>query len=257
MPSHSHLHVPPATTREKLILCGLFLSKFDAAGLEALDFESFVEAFNVIGYAVGGQPASVKNYRDEFDPLFPNKRRGWHKRSIRASCSKVMEQYDQLEIEEFSQLIRDLLGGEKHLSEQAALSPAADANTQFAKRLITGIAAERYFERVQPVLPEFSSYHLENTTALGCGYDYRLHRHNVESFLAVEVKGLHARSGTVSLTPKEHSIAQLLGGRFILFVVKNFRESPFHEFYPDPLAGALSFSKHEQVIVQTSWLAAV
>jgi hypothetical protein len=36
--------------------------------LKELSFESFVEAFNVIGYALGSKPASIKNYRDEFDP---------------------------------------------------------------------------------------------------------------------------------------------------------------------------------------------
>jgi hypothetical protein len=59
------------TKREKLILTGLYLSKYDALGLKKLGFESFKEAFNVVGYAMGSQPASIKNYRDEFDPLFP------------------------------------------------------------------------------------------------------------------------------------------------------------------------------------------
>ena len=37
------------STREKLILSGLYLSKYDAAGLMKLGFDSFQEAFNVIG----------------------------------------------------------------------------------------------------------------------------------------------------------------------------------------------------------------
>jgi len=40
-------------TREKLILAGLYLSKYDSLGLKKLGFENFVEAFNVIGYAMG------------------------------------------------------------------------------------------------------------------------------------------------------------------------------------------------------------
>ena len=71
------------TLREKSILAGLYLSKFDAEGLKFLGFDNFTEAFNVIGLGLGVQPASVKNYRDEFDPLFPNERQGWHKREIR------------------------------------------------------------------------------------------------------------------------------------------------------------------------------
>lgn len=69
--------------RDKLVLTGLYLSKFDEAGLKRLGFKTFTEAFNVIGYALGAKPASIKNYRDEFDPLFPNRRKGWHKRETR------------------------------------------------------------------------------------------------------------------------------------------------------------------------------
>jgi hypothetical protein len=36
------------STREKLVLAGLFLSKFDEEGLNALGFGGFSEAFNAI-----------------------------------------------------------------------------------------------------------------------------------------------------------------------------------------------------------------
>jgi hypothetical protein len=82
--------------REKLILAGLYFSKYDSVGLKKLGFGSFLEAFNVIGYALGAKPASIKNYRDEFDPLFPNRRKGWHKRPTRDYCLRVFKQYQDL-----------------------------------------------------------------------------------------------------------------------------------------------------------------
>src|SRR5579862_8122184 len=94
------------TLREKLILSGLYLSKYDSVGLKKLGFESFLEAFNVIGYALGGKPASIKNYRDEFDPMFPNRRKGWHKRQARNYCLEVFEEYKDLDFESFTGLIR-------------------------------------------------------------------------------------------------------------------------------------------------------
>src|SRR6266853_777085 len=94
------------TARERLILAGLYLSKYDSLGLERLGFESFVEAFNVLGYAIGSRPASIKNYRDEFDPLFPNRRKGWHKRPIRGYCLKVFEEYKSQDLESFTGLIK-------------------------------------------------------------------------------------------------------------------------------------------------------
>jgi hypothetical protein len=63
------------STREKLILAGLFLSKFDAEGLNSLGFSSFSEAFNVLALCQNSSPASLKNYRDEFDPYFSNPRK--------------------------------------------------------------------------------------------------------------------------------------------------------------------------------------
>jgi hypothetical protein len=245
-------------TREKLILTGLYLSKYDSAGLRSLGFESFVEAFNVIGYVLGQKPASIKNYRDEFDPLFPNKRRGWHKRPTRDYCLKVFTDYKGLDLETFTGLVKSFAGyDESAWSELSPKSEKPGGESRFANRLITGLAAENYFETTFPTLAEFKDFAFENTTRLGCGYDFRLHRHGADGFLAVEVKGIKERSGSLSLTPKEHHVASALGSRFFLFVVKNFRESPYHEIYPDPLSGALSFSKKEQIVVHTSWLAEV
>lgn len=89
------------SVREKLILAGLFLSKFDTDALVALGVETFTEAFNLVGYGLGSKPASVKNYRDEFDPAFPNKRKGWRGRPIRPNCLKVYEEYDGLDCDKF------------------------------------------------------------------------------------------------------------------------------------------------------------
>src|SRR5438045_4847209 len=178
-------------TREKLILTGLYLAKYDAAGLKKLGFESFVEAFNVIGYALGQKPASIKNYRDEFDPLFPNRRRGWHKRPTRAYCLKVFEDYKSLDLQTFTDLIKSFAGYDENAwSELQPKREKPDGESNFAKRLITGLAAERYFESSIPSLAEFKNCSFENTTRLGCGYDFRLLRLSGGDFMAVEVKGL-------------------------------------------------------------------
>lgn len=245
-------------TREKLILTGLYLAKYDSAGLRKLGFESFVEAFNVIGYALGQKPASIKNYRDEFDPLFPNKRRGWHKRPTRNYCLRVFTDYKSLDLETFAGLVKSFAGyDESAWSEVQPKAEKPDGESFFAKRLITGLAAERYFESTHSTLAEFKDCAVENTTRLGCGYDFRLHPQAGSDFLAVEVKGLKEKSGSVSMTPKEHEMASALANRFFLFVVKNFRERPYHELYQNPLSAGLKFRRKEIVTVQVSWLTAV
>ncbi len=244
--------------REKLILAGLYLSKFDTAGLAKLGFQTFIEAFNVIGYELGAKPASVKNYRDEFDPLFPNPRQGWHKRPLRQYCLDVLQRYETLDIERFAGLVQSFLSdGASVEGVTEAEAAEHEGDSMFARRLITGIAAERYFQSVQPQIPELQSYTVEDTTRWGCGYDFRLNATNSDEFVAVEVKGLSERTGNVSLTRKEHAAAVSLSSRFVLFVVKNFREAPFHDFYWNPLDGALKFSRRERAVVQVSWLIAV
>jgi hypothetical protein len=247
------------STREKLILAGLYLSKYDALGLKKLGFDSFVEAFNVIGYALGSKPASVKNYRDEFDPRFPNARKGWHKRDTRDYCLAVLEKYKSLDFESFTGLVGSFFGYDKKIdSEILATEPADDATSSFAQRLITGLAAERYFEAKQPELPEFKDYIVEDTTGFGCGYDFRLRAEpTANDFLAVEVKGIKDQTGSLAMTPKEHQVASTLRDRFFLFVVKNFRESPSHDIFRDPLSSGLHFKKIERVTIQVSWLTSV
>lgn len=256
--------VDPSTakmaTRQKLIMAGLYLSKYDSLGLKNLGFDNFVEAFNVIGYALGSKPASIKNYRDEFDPLIQtNPRKGWHKRPTRDHILATFEEYKGLDFESFTGLVKSFFGVDQNFeSESASVKLKDDGTSGFAQRLITGLAAEKYFESVHTSLAEFKGYVAENTTRYGCGYDFRLRTEpNHKDFLAVEVKGMKEESGSLSMTPKEHDVATAMGERFFLFVVRNFRESPFHTIFPNPLNCCLKFKKTERVIVQTSWSASV
>lgn len=240
--------------RERLILAGLYLAKYDSRGLERLGFEGFSEAFNVLAYSAGARPASIKNYRDEFDPLFPNERKGWHKRPLRTHCREVLEKYGDLEFENFSALMTSVFGpAPPRLPKEQAAAPDSDSEGSFGKRLTTGIAAERYFERVFASIQTFQGYACENTTMEGCGFDFRLRSGGNPQFLAVEVKGLRGMTGCVSLTSKEHEMASALQDRFFLFVAKNFQHSPCHDLIRNPLESGLEFRKIERVQIQVSW----
>ena len=174
------------------------------------------------------------------------------------TASRVFEDYKNLDLGTFAGLIESFAGyNESAWSELKPTWEKPDGESFFAKRLITGLAAEHYFESAYPKLAEFKDCTMENTTRLGCGYDFRLRPQSGPDFLAVEVKGLKEKSGSLSLTPKEYEVASALASRFFLFVVKNFRESPYHELYPNPLVSALRFSKKQRVVVHTSWLANV
>jgi hypothetical protein len=80
---------------------------------------------------------------------------------------------------------------------------------------------------------------------------------NHKDFLAVEVKGLKEQTGSLSMTPKEYAVAAALKERFFLFVVRNFRESPSHSIFQNPLSSNLHFRKTERITIQVSWLTTV
>lgn len=234
------------TVREKAILAGLYLSKFDGEGLAYLGFTSFRQAFNAIGLALNGKPASVKNYRDEFDPLFSNPRKGWRNRPMREHCRDIYERYDHMELADFANLLGRAVLGHEIISLERA-------DTSFAKRLMTGQAAERYFRSNYREIEVFTDLKIEDTTMLGCGFDFHLYAPNLS--YGVEVKGISGSSGKISLTSKEHLVASQWRSRYFLFVVKNFQETPTYDLFQDPLGGELRFDRVERKVVEISWSA--
>ncbi len=193
-----------------------------------------------------------KELSDEFDPLFENPRKGWHKRERRENCLKLFAEYGNLDLELFTGLIQSFTGFGESVWGQEEID--GEGESSFARRLITGLAAEQYFETNVHNLVEFRDFSVRNTTRAGCGYDFQLRHGSHDEFLAVEVKGLKGRAGALSLTPKEYGAALALKDRFYLFVVKNFQESPFHEMFRNPLSGDLRFRETKRTIVQVSWL---
>jgi hypothetical protein len=238
--------------REKAIICGMFLSKFDSKGLAALGFETFKEAFNVLGLALNVKPASIKNYRDELDPLFPNIRQGWHKRKLREHCQKVYDTFRNYDLEEMASLVSNLTGCS--LTTDESEESVSESET-FAKRLLTGRAAENFFLANYRAEPEFTASYAIDVTQTGCGFDFRLQNDVTSSFSAVEVKGIRLEKGGISFTNKEHSVADSLGESYYLYIVKNFDEVPYAVKYCNPLRAGLEFKRLERKVIQISWSA--
>lgn len=239
------------SVRDKSILVGLYFSKFDEEAIHALGFERSREAFNTIGYAIGSKPASIKNYRDEFDPYFPNPRKGWHKRELRDYCRVFLEQFGQLPFQKFTDLIKSFVYADFEIQKFIAQTEKRDFTEAVARRQLTGIAAEEYFRANFQDIPIFGSFTLTDTTKNACGFDFKLD--NADAYYCVEVKGLNAARGSVSMTEKEYITAQNLKERYCLFIVSNFIEKPLHAYYLNPLESQLSFSKVERQIIQTSY----
>ena len=236
---------------DKTTLAGLYFAKFDKQALTALGFSGIGQACNAIGYSLGSGPASIKNYRDEFDRLFPdNPRKGWQ-RKLKTRSERLFNEFNSLDFEAFTDLIKSFLF--PHYDEEKAVAAIIkpDRTESVAKRLITGKAAEEYFKTIYTSINEFYGYELKDTTNLACGFDFKLSRS--ADFYCIEVKGLNLNTGNIVMTEKEYTVASDLRERYCLFLVKNFIKKPAHKYVFNPLNSGLSFKKIERTVMQTSY----
>ena len=242
--------------RDRAVLIGLFLSRFDKQALDCFGFTGFRQAYNVMGLAVGFIPKSIQNYRDEFDPYFPNDRRGWRNRKLRDYCKAYMEMTAGLSFEEFRSVINYFLEGGV-LDETDIVAERKKVSRVFtANRLITGKAAEEYFVQNYTNIEVFHDYDLLNTTQMGCGFDFKLSLHDKHYY--VEVKGINEKIGSVLMTEKEHEMAEDLRDLYCLFIVSNFKENPEHRYFFNPLySKLLDIKRQEQVITRISYSAKI
>jgi hypothetical protein len=236
------------SNRNKAILIGLYLSKFDEDALHELGFDGINQAFNALGYSIGVKPASIKNYRDEFDPYFPNSRKGWHKRTLRDYCKKFLDDFSELNFKDFSELIKSFIIENYEIEK---IIEKKDKSESVAKRLITGKSAEEYFKINYPTINIFQDYQLKDTTNLACGFDFKLSLNT--NFYCVEVKGLNLNTGSIAMTEKEFYVANELKNKYCLFIVKNFAEKPNHQLFFDPLNSGLAFKKTERQVIQINY----
>lgn len=240
--------------RDRAVLIGLFLSRFDRQALDSFGFTGFRQAYNVMGLSIGFIPKSIQNYRDEFDPYFPNERKGWRNRTLRDYCKEYMNITADMSFEEFRNVVNYFLEG-GIVDERDIVSERKTISREFAvNRLITGKAAEEYFVQNYTLVDSFRDYTLMNTTQMGCGFDFKLSLN--EKHYYVEVKGLNERTGSILMTEKEHCVADDLRDLYCLFVVSNFREKPEHRLFFNPLySPLLDFKRQEQVITRVSYSA--
>lgn len=249
------------TENKKLMLAGMFLSKFNRQGLEALGYKSLQEAYNSFALAVGGKPSSVKLYMQEFDPFFPNSRKGWRNRPIRPTRQDLIDEFGGLGLEEFSELLRTQFAGDTDVDlavgrVAVAAGVKSDESSTFARRMMTGLAAENFFEQNYKDVTCFKDCALQRTTTYGCGFDFKLTPTRGD-FLAVEVKGLRTPSGQIQLTEKEFKMAQYLSRRFYLYVVMDFAHIPKPRVIENPLNVGIVFEERSVKSEQRIWVAQI
>ena len=223
-----------------LIVC-YYLSRYDATARKNLGFKSWNEAYAEIGKRLQINPSSVKNMRDEFDPIHENKRRGWHQRPLRPSRAEVVNNFCEMPEPEILILINGILNEKSYEVEEPLAQIIHEIGSREAEKLrrnvfvnrgTTGRAAEEAFLQNRQETLEFFPGDISDKRDHGCGYDFEIDTKSKKTF--IEIKGLDSDTGGVCFSSKEWEQATKLGTQYWLVLVRNVSTKPSFQCIQSP-----------------------
>lgn len=232
-----------------------YLSRFNEEGLQNLNYTTWNEAFADIANRLNVKRHSVKNWRDEFDPIHGH-RAGWYQRPMSPSRVRVVKATEQLNEPELRGLVLDILSGQikedlENFDEivNVVSEEKSSRNSQFILRGPTGRKAEEFFKKYHAAHSKPVKGKLIDTRDIGCGYDFEIK--NTKTYY-IEVKGLANENGGVLFTNKEWETALRLKDNYILALVKNVNQQPTIQFISSP-AEKLQPKKNIVSTIQIQW----
>jgi len=245
-------------TNHKLALyVAYYLSRFNVQGYENLGYKTMNEAHKAIGEILNTNPHTIKNMRDQFDPLH-NHRVGWYQAPLSPSRVRVVEAFQDLSEEEIRSIIRDILDGtiEKDQSEKQQLlsiittDQDTSSNRGFVLRGPTGKKAEDFFINYFTEFQSPISGELIDKRDYGAGYDFEVIANGSKYY--VEVKGLSEISGGILFTNKEWDKAREFKEKYFLVIVANLDAAPKVTIIPNP-ARIIKPEKKIYTTIQIQW----
>ncbi len=207
------------------IIVAYAMSRLDESFLRRFGFDSWADAFKATGGRLGVRPASMKNLRDEFDPIHPNARRGWHKRPLRRTDSAVLGEFCDTSDEALIEVVQRILAADKVVEELITKPISAERGPaeNVAERLRTGRLAEVFFIENCERICGFSSTMLLDCREQACGFDFGVMD---QAALAIEVKGMKTVRGQILFTDREWNQANHRQLDYWLVVVGSLGKDP-------------------------------
>jgi hypothetical protein len=237
------------------LIVGYAMSRLDKAYLEAHKLKSWKEAFRRAGEALEVAPASIKNLRDEFDPIHGNARRGWKGRPMRDSRERVMGQLREVSDAALLEVINRIFAHDPEVVQEV-VTPLSKPDVRIhnvAERLRTGRLAEEFFLLHSQRIANCARSLILDHRALARGYDFGVRERDG---IAIEVKGLKQTRGGILFTDREWSEAMVRRADYWLVVVGNLEGNPIARLIADPTA-ALQAKCRYQTTIAASWGASV
>ncbi|MDQ0878974.1 hypothetical protein QFZ77_007633 [Paenibacillus sp. V4I3] len=248
--------------RKLALIISYYLSKFDRKALSNLGYKTFTEAFNDIGERLGVKPNSIKNMRENFDPLHANTRVGWYQRELSISRLEILDKYGPLGEEALTSIVQEILSNYKidgNINESIQTyinilgteeEEQPSKSRQYTTRGLTGKRAEDLFIEFfrQGRIEGFDGGLLDKRND-GCGYDFET---EYEPKYMFEVKGLMDNKGGIIFTDKEWNTAKELGERYILVFISDIEDSPNVTVIKDPFQKIIA-KKNVYTTIAVNW----
>ena len=237
------------------MICGYYLSRFDKEAYAHLGFSTRQATHEGLGTALGVPATSIKNWRDEFDPIHDNPRKGWHKREMRPYPRRVVEALGHLTESELFELVSQLtIYPYDHISNNIVIAlTELDSGREkdlYSLRGLTGIQAEEAFCQFHEQSGEPISGKLLDRRYDQCGYDFEIIADPIS--IAVEVKGLAGQRGGITFTHREWKTARLRGESYYLAIVRNVATTPQISLLRNPAAN-LNAEMRTYTTIQVTW----
>lgn len=214
------------------LVIAFYLSKFDDRAYEALGFGNQGETHEAIGRQLGVKPNTIKNMRDEFDPLHANKRVGWYQKRLGPSRQLIANAFDEFTELDLEIYVKAILQHSGEGIEDFGVDELYRKEPKRSDRALTGRSAEEFFIAYHQQFQTPSPGELVDMRHSGKGYDFEILAAGVN--LYVEVKGLSDITGGLLLTAKEWEMANRLLERYFLAVVTSVHTQPTIFFIKNP-----------------------
>ena len=233
-----------------------YLSRFNKSAYEKLNLGNQTQTHIKIGEILSVKPSSVKNWRDEFDPLFGH-RVGWYQRPISPSRAQVVNALSEMSESEVYSLVVMILNNKKgnfyselNILKELVNESFNDKANRFILRTPTGKKAEEFYIDYFEYNKKPMDGKLIDTRDLGCGYDFEII--NAKNKYYVEIKGITKLEGGILFTNKEWETAKKHKENYFLAVISNLENDPQIKFIRNPVK---HLSPRESIVktIQVNW----
>jgi len=226
-------HIRRTRLETEALVLGYGMSRLDVAYLRARGCNTWRQAYAEAAVVLGEPIASFKNLRDEFDPVHPNPRRGWHRRPLRPNRQRVLDELQDVSDDALLELVCRILCRDEEATAEAVDSLAVTTRVaqNVAERLLTGRRAEEYFLAHSQWLVQVEAGDILDFRQAARGFDFGVRGRDQ---VAIEVKGMKQKRGDIQFTDREWSEAKCRKGGYLLVVVGNLIADPVARVLADP-----------------------